>query len=99
MNAWRWTLAVWAALVMLALAWCAVALKVDSDFSAFLPGGQTQVQRIFNRERRDGAASRLLLVEIARDNPVRLAAISRAMVAALSTSPEFRFAANGESTL
>ena len=100
MNSARiWTLASWSALVAVAVAWCAVALKVDSDFSAFLPGGQTQAQRIFNRELRDGAASRLLLVEIAHDNPPRVAAISRSMVGALTASPEFRYAANGEGSL
>jgi predicted exporter len=99
MGARGWTLAGVTALVVAAVAWCAVALKVDSDFSAFLPGGQTQAQRIFSRELRDGAISRLLLIEIVRDDPQRLAAISRAMVGALSSSPEFRYATNGESTL
>ncbi len=96
MNARRWTLAGWFALVAVAVAWCAVALKVDSDFGAFLPSGETPAQRIFSRELRDGVASRLLLVEIAHDDPLRLAAISRSMVSALSSSPEFRYAANGE---
>lgn len=93
------TIAVWALLVAAALAWCATALKVDSDFSAFLPGGQSEVQRILSRELRDGLASRLLLVEIAHSDPARLALISRAMVRTLSADPEFRHAANGESTL
>lgn len=89
----------WAVLVTVALVWCAVALKVDSDFSAFLPAGHTQAQRILSRELRDGVASRLLLVELAHDDPIRLAAISRGMVRLLSTDPGFRYAANGEGTL
>jgi predicted exporter len=66
--------------VAAAMAWFATALTVDSDFSAFLPAGGTETQRILTRELRDGVTSRLLLIELAHDEPQRLAAISRAMV-------------------
>ena len=98
-GARRWSMAGWLVLMAAAAVWFAMALKVDSDFSAFLPGGQTPTQRIFNREMRDGVTSRLLLIELAHDNPLRLAAMSRAIARALSTSPEFRYVANGESAI
>ena len=98
-SARRWTIAGWLALMAAATVWFAVALKVDSDFSAFLPGGASQTQRIFTRELRDGVTSRLLLVELAHDDPRNLAAMSRAMARALSASPEFRHVANGEGAL
>jgi predicted exporter len=98
-DARRWTMAGWLVLMAAAAVWFAVALKVDSDFSAFLPGGQSQTQRIFTRELRDGVTSRLLLVELAQDDPRNLAAISRSMARALSASPEFRQVANGEGAL
>lgn len=93
------TMAGWAVLVAAALAWFAVALVIDSDFSAFLPGGQTQTQRILNRELRDGATSRLLLIELAQEDPIRLASMSRSMVRTLMANPEFRFVANGEGAI
>ena len=98
-SARRWTFAGWLVLMAAAAVWFAVALKVDSDFSAFLPGGQSQTQRIFTRELRDGVTSRLLLVELAHDDPRNLAAISRSMARTLSASPEFRHVANGEGAL
>ena len=98
-GARRWTMTGWLVLMAAAAAWFAVALKVDSDFSAFLPGGASQTQRIFTRELRDGVTSRLLLVELAHDDPRNLAAMSRSMARALSASPEFRYVANGEGAL
>ncbi len=68
----------WVVLMVAAGSWFAMALKVDSDFSAFLPGGQSQTQRIFSREMRDGVTSRLLLIELANDAPEKLAAMSKA---------------------
>ena len=98
-RARRWSMAGWLALMTAAAIWFAVALKVDSDFSAFLPGGVSPTQRIFTRELRDGVASRLLLVELAHDDPRNLAAISRSLGRTLSASPEFRHVANGEGAL
>ena len=43
------------------------------------------------------STSRLLLIELANDDPGRLAAMSKAMARALATVPEFRYVANGES--
>jgi predicted exporter len=94
-----WTMAGWLVLMAAAVAWFATALKVDSDFSAFLPGGQTQAQRIFSRELREGVTSRLLLIELAHDDPRQLAAMSRSLARSLTTHPEFRFVANGEGTI
>ena len=86
----------WMVLMVAAASWFAMALHVGSDFSAFLPGGQSQTQRIFSREMRDGITSRLLLIELAQDDARRLAAMSKAMARALAESPEFRYVANGE---
>ena len=98
-GARNWSMAGFTVLMAAAAAWCAVFLKVDSDFSAFLPGGQTETQRIFSREMRDGVTSRLLLVELAHDDPTRLAAMSRSVAHALTTSPEFRYVTNGEGAI
>ena len=86
-------------LMAAAAAWSAAFLKVDSDFSAFLPSGQTETQRIFSREMRDGVTSRLLLIELAHEDPTRLAAMSRSMAHALMTNPEFRYVTNGEGAI
>jgi len=91
-----WTMAGWLVLMVAAGSWFATALKIDSDFAAFLPGGQSQTQRIFSREMRDGVTSRLLLIELANDAPEKLAAMSKGMARTLSESPEFRYVANGE---
>ena len=98
-GARRWTMVGWLVLMAAAAVWFTVALKVDSDFSAFLPAGQSQTQRIFTRELHDGVTSRLLLVELAHDDPRNLAAISRSVARTLSASPEVRHVANGEGAL
>jgi len=92
-----WTMAGWVVLMAAAGSWFAMALKVDSNFSAFLPTGQSQTQRIFSQEMRDGVTSRLLLIELANADPGSLAAMSKAMARALAQSPEFRYVTNGES--
>ncbi len=47
----------------------------------------------------EGPASRMLLLAIGGSDPEAAAETSRALVAALRASPEFRWAANGESNL
>jgi predicted exporter len=89
-------MAVWAVLVAAALAYIAVAIKVDSDFAAFLPSGRTQAQRILSQELRDGVTSRLLLIELSHDDTSRLASLSRSLQRTLAANTEFRFVANGE---
>ena len=98
-NARRWSIAAWVVAVTAAMAWFATALQVDSDFAAFLPAGRTETQRILTRELRDGVTSRLLLIELAHDEPRRLAAMSRAMVRTLSSDPAIRHVNNGEGAL
>ena len=56
-GARRWSAVAWVVAVVAAMAWFANALKVDSDFSAFLPSGRTETQRILTRELRDGRAA------------------------------------------
>jgi predicted exporter len=99
MNAHRASVASWAVLVVAALAYVIAAVRIDADFSAFLPKGQSETQRILNREMRDGLASRLLLIKLEQDDPRSLARISRAMARTLRADPSIRYVANGEETL
>lgn len=92
-------MAAWVVAMAAAMAWLAALFTVDSDFSAFLPAGGTDTQRILTRELRDGVTSRLLLIELAHDEPRRLAAMSRAMARTLSSDPAFRQVNNGEGAL
>src|SRR5438132_5759385 len=70
-------------------------VHIDADFAAFLPPGADARQRALVAQLREGAAGRLLLIAIHGDSPERLAALSHALVARLSTQPEFRHAING----
>jgi predicted exporter len=99
MNARRASVAGWVLLVLAALAYVATSLSISADFSAFLPKGQNEAQRILNRELRDGLASRLLLIELSHDDPHSLARISRVMARTLRADPAIRYVANGEATL
>ena len=85
----------WLIVVLLALTYLATRLRVDSDFSAFLPSGLTDTQRIFIQQLQDGVASRLLLVELKSDEPEHLAAISQSLAARLAADPTFRYVNNG----
>jgi len=82
-------------LVALALSYAFTRVTVDSDYSAFLPVGASEAQRVFMRELRDGVASRIVLVELSGSAPEALAEASRKLAGALTASPAFRYVTNG----
>ena len=89
------SIAGWAVFVAALIVYLVTAGRIDADFSAFLPKGMTETQRIFSQELREGLTSRLLLIEIAQDAPQRLAETSRELARRLTEDPAFRYVANG----
>jgi predicted exporter len=85
----------WLLVVSLALVYLVTGLRVDADFSAFLPSGVTDTQRVFLKQMQEGVAGRLLLVEVRGDEPQRLAAISQALADRLMADSTFRYVNNG----
>jgi predicted exporter len=87
-------------LVVLAMVvYAALAVRIDDDFSAFLPRGVTPIQEIVVKQLREGVAGRLLLVEVAGAAPERLAQSSRALAARLAADANFRYVNNGSADL
>jgi predicted exporter len=86
-----------AAAVLLALlaTLVAKAVRVQSDFTAFLPESTTTEQRLLVAQLRDGFVSRLMLVALEGAEPEKLAAASRKLAADLAAAPEFAFVSNG----
>jgi len=80
-----------------AMAYVATSVSLDSDYAAFLPAGASPTQRTFMTELREGAASRVVLIELGGAAPADLAATSRKLAAALAASADFRYVNNGES--
>ncbi|HJR69463.1 MAG TPA: hypothetical protein VKA43_05445, partial [Gammaproteobacteria bacterium] len=74
-------------------------LEVGSDLRLFLPEPRTPEQRILLEAIGEGPASRLLVVALEGAPRDALAASSSALVEALRLSDEFRFAANGDTSL
>ena len=95
MNSRRATFVGWLLLVAAATVYLSAALRIDADLSAFLPRGQSEAQRMFSRELRDGVTSRLLLVELAGDTSANLARISQTLQRGLAANPEFKYVGNG----
>jgi predicted exporter len=96
----RSRLAVAATLLVLAgLTYVATAVVLDSDYSAFLPAGASQRQRLFMSELRDGVASRVVLIELGGAPLEALAQTSRKLAATLAISPHFRYVSNGDATV
>jgi len=92
-------LAAWIAVVA-ALGWVVERnLVVGTDLRLFLPSPRTPQERLVLEEIGEGPASRMLLLTISGSDPEAAAETSRALVSALRGSPEFRWAANGESNL
>lgn len=83
-----------AVLVLLALL-AAKAVRVQSDFTAFLPATTTPEQKLLVSQLRDGLVSRLMLVAIEGGPEDKVAAASRAVAAELGRAPEFAFVSNG----
>jgi len=74
-------------------------VTLDSDYSAFLPGGTTEAQRTLIRELREGLGSRVVLIALDGAAPSSLAQASRGLVQALRKTEDFRYVSNGEAGL
>ncbi len=82
--------------VVLLAAYAVARVRVSADFAAFLPAGADPTQRALIQQLREGAAGRLVLIELSGAPPGALAAASQALRARLATEPAFRYAANGD---
>ena len=76
-----------------ALAWRAV--RIEADFSAFLPPSATPAQRLLVSQLREGLVARLMLVALHGADEKALARASRALAERLDHDPAFDYAANG----
>ena len=73
-------------------------VRIQTDFSAFLPPSSTPEQRLLVSQLREGLVSRLMLVALeggAGQSEAALAETSRALAERLAGSPEFDYVANG----
>jgi predicted exporter len=83
------------------LCFCALALvagktvRIESDFTAFLPPSATAEERLLISQLRDGLVSRLMLVALHGLDEITLSHASRSLAAKLARAPEFDYAANG----
>ena len=86
----------WLAAIVVCAVYAATRLRVDADFSAFLPVVTTTEQRFLVAQLKEGVASRLLLIEIDGDTAERLARVSMALAERLASDHEdFRYVNNG----
>jgi predicted exporter len=86
----------WLVAVVAAGLYAATQLRVDADFSAFLPDASGDAQRFLVRELKEGLVSRLLLIELAGDSPARLAKVSKRFGGLLAGDREFTYVNNGD---
>lgn len=91
----RYALALAFVLGLLALA--AQRVRIEADFSAFLPPSSTAEERLLVAQLREGLVSRLMLVALEGGDDRSLARASRALAARLAADPAFEFVANGGS--
>lgn len=73
----------------------AKTLRIESDFTAFLPPSATPEERLLIAQLRDGFVSRLMLVALHGADENTLARASRGLAEKLGHAPEFDYAANG----
>ena len=73
----------------------AKTLRIESDFTAFLPPSTTAEERLLIAQLRDGLVSRLMLVALQGADEKTLAQTSRKLAERLGRAPEFEYAANG----
>jgi predicted exporter len=73
----------------------AKTLRIETDFSAFLPPSASAEQRLLIAQLRDGLVSRLMLVALEGADEKNLARTSRTLAEKLGRDPEFDYAANG----
>ena len=70
-------------------------LRIEADFSAFLPPSATPEERLLVAQLRDGLVARLMLVALDGGDEKTLARASRALAERLGHDPAFDYAANG----
>ena len=70
-------------------------VRIESDFTAFLPPSTTPEERLLIAQLRDGLVSRLMLVALQGADEKTLAQTSRKLAERLGRAPEFEYAANG----
>jgi predicted exporter len=70
-------------------------VRIETDFSAFLPPTATQEERLLVSQLREGLVSRLMLVALEGADDRTLARASRALASRLASDPAFEFVANG----
>lgn len=92
-------LSAWLALLALALVLITTNLRLSTDMSLFLPRSSDPLHQLVLNELRDGASARLLMLAIDGEDPQRLAALSRALSANLTTAGRFARVVNGENGL
>jgi predicted exporter len=71
-------------------------LQLSGDLRKFMPSAKTPAQKLLMDELGEGPGSRLLLIALSGDDPATLARQSQALRRALSASPLFALAANGD---
>ena len=77
------------------LALAAKTVRLETDFTAFLPPSASPEQRLLISQLRDGLVSRLMLVALQGADEKTLAQSSQALAATLAAAPEFEYVANG----
>jgi len=83
------------------LCFCTLALiagrtvRIETDFTAFLPPSATPEERLLISQLRDGLVSRLMLVALHGLDEITLSRASRSLAEKLARAPEFDYAANG----
>jgi predicted exporter len=70
-------------------------VRIETDFSAFLPPSATPEQRLLMSQLRDGLVSRLMLVALEGADEKTLARASRALAQRLAREPRFEHISNG----
>jgi predicted exporter len=86
----------WLAILAALSAYVATDLRIGTDLRLFMPAPVTAEQRLLLDQVGDGAASRLLLVALAGDEPSALAETSQILSAALREDDTFELVANGD---
>jgi predicted exporter len=92
-------LAAWIVLVAVLGGFVERELVVGTDLRLFMPSPRTAQERLVLEEIGEGPASRMLLLAIAGDDPRAAAETSRALVATLRESGDYRWIANGAGDL
>ena len=72
-------------------------LRIEADFSAFLPPSATPEERLLVAQLRDGLVTRLMLVALQGGDVATLARASRALATRLGRDDAFDYVANGAS--